>query len=77
MQIWALAPRDDDRRAHAAAAARSASCSSIAAPPGSPAPIRWPSSSTTGMTSRTEDDVNASVAAASCVLERERALRTS
>ena len=52
-------------RAHAPAARRSAAWSSPAAGPGAPAPIGAPSSSITGMTSRTDEDVKASSAAAS------------
>ncbi len=54
-----------DARAHASAARRSAAWSRVAAGPGRPSPTAFPSSSITGMTSRTEDDVNASSAAAS------------
>jgi len=55
----------DDPRTQVAAASRRAACKAAAAGPGLPSPIGLPSSSTTGITSRTEDDVNASSAPAS------------
>src|SRR5262245_15777319 len=65
-----------DPSAHAAAAWRSASWSFAAAGPGFPSPTCFPSTSTAGITSRTEEEVNASSAslrsstgyAPSCVL---------
>jgi hypothetical protein len=54
-----------DACGHASAARRSAAWSRAAAGPGRQSPTAFPSSSITGITSRIEDDVNASSAPAS------------